>query len=404
MIWMTEPSGPLDGPLAGIRVLDLTSVIMGPLATQLLGDLGAEIILIEGSRVDINRDMGVGPHPHLSGVALNLLRNKRSVTLNLKSLSGHTALLRIAATCDVLVTNLRPGPLARAALRYEDIVRVRPDIVYCQAQGYPTNGNRGDDPAYDDIIQSASGLADAARRQTGIPQVAPTIMADKVCGLTIAYSVIAALYRRSITGQGDLVEVPMEPTMVAFTLVEHGGDAIPQPPFGPAGYKRILVPNRRPQASADGWIHVLPYSRDHYDALFEGGGRSELVGDPRYSTPRERIANANLLYQWVAEVVRDETTAHWLRFCRDSGIPVTEVANLDDLVERLPDAEHPVGGVYKSIPPPVQFRNAPTALRRPAPLIGEHTEEVLLEVGFALEEIAALRAAGGLAEPPGDTY
>jgi crotonobetainyl-CoA:carnitine CoA-transferase CaiB-like acyl-CoA transferase len=382
--------------LAGVRVLDLSSVIMAPLATQILGDLGAEVILIEGAVLDINRLMGVGPHPQLSGAALNLLRNKRSVALDFKSEAGRGAVLRIAATCDVVVTNLRPGALARAGLSYEDVAAVRPDIVYCQAQGYPLDSPRADDPAYDDIMQSASGLADAARRQTGRAQISPTIMADKVCGLTIAYSVLAALYRRAVTGEGEWVEVPMEPTMVAFTLVEHGGDAIPRPALGPAGYARILVPNRRPQVTADGWIHVLPYSQKHYDSLFEGGGRPELVGDARYATPQARIANANLLYEWVADLVGPRTTAYWLEFCRRNGIPVTEVANLEDLVDSLPDAQHPVGGSYKTIPSPVRFRRAPSDAWRPAPLVGQHNAEVLREVGLSYEEIESLREAGVL--------
>lgn len=388
-----------QGPLAGVRVLDLSSVIMAPYATQILGDLGAEVILVEGSRLDINRAMGAGPHPELSGTALNLLRNKRGVALDLKSPEGRDALLRLAATCDVLVTNLRPGPLARAGLRYEDIAAVRPDIVYCQAQGYPLDGPRANDPAYDDIIQAASGVADAARRQTGAAQLAPTIMADKVCGLTIAYAVCAALYRRAVTGHGELVEVPMEPTMVAFTLVEHGNDAMFRPPYGPAGYQRILVPNRRPQASADGWVHVLPYSREHYDALFKGTGRTEWLGDPRYATAPSRIANANVLYQWVAEIIKEQPTAYWLDFCREAGIPVTAVADLDDLVDALPDAEHPTGGTYKTIPPPVRFHHSPASVRRPAPMMGEHTDEVLAEVGYSTEEIAALHHSGAIPQP-----
>jgi crotonobetainyl-CoA:carnitine CoA-transferase CaiB-like acyl-CoA transferase len=182
-------------------------------------------------------------------------------------------------------------------------------------------------------------------------------------------------------------------------LVEHGGDAIPQPPMGTAGYNRILVPNRRPQVTADGWIHVLPYSKEHYDSLFGGAGRADLLGDDRYATPQTRIANANVLYEWVAEVVRPRSTAYWLAFCREAAIPVTEVADLDDLVEALPDAQHPVGGAYKTIPPPVRFRHAPASVRRPAPLIGQHSEEILAEVGFSESEVAALRVAGGLAAP-----
>jgi crotonobetainyl-CoA:carnitine CoA-transferase CaiB-like acyl-CoA transferase len=360
------------GLLEGVRVLDLTSVVMGPYATQVLGDLGADVINVEGSQVDINRLMGVGPHPELSGVALNLLRNKRSVALDLKHPDGRAALMRLAASCDVFVTNLRVGALERARLTYDDVAAVRPDVVYCEAHGFARGTARDDDPAYDDVIQAASGLADAAQIQFGAPQLAPTILADKVCGLTIAYAVAAALF------------------------VEHGAAAIPQPPLGPAGYPRILVPHRRPQRTIDGWIHVLPYSLAHYRAIFVEGGRADLLDDERVATSRSRIANSDILYQWVADVMATRTTAEWLTFCRGAGVPVTEVGRLEELVAALPAAEHPVAGTYKEIPPPVRFAEAPSSVRRPAPLLGEHTDEVLDEVGYSADDIAALRESGAV--------
>jgi len=388
------------GPLAGVRVADLTSVVMGPLATQILGDLGAEVTLIEGRGIDTNRLMGPGPHPQLSGVVLNLLRNKRSITLDIKHPEGRRALLRLAATCDVFVTNVRPAGLARAGLAYDDVRAVRPDVIYCSAHGFRQGSSRQDDPAYDDIIQAATGLADAARLQTGTPALAPTILADKVCGLTIAYAVCAALVQRARTGRGQHLEIPMDDTMAAFILAEHGAAAIPRPPLGPAGYPRILTPNRRPQRTLDGWIHVLPYARRHYDALFGAAGRTELVGDQRYATGRALIANADFLYRCTQEVMATRTTAEWLTFCRDRDIPVTEVATLEDLVAALPEEEHPVAGTYKVIPPPVRFADGPTPVRRPAPLIGQHTDEVLGELGYRPEEIEALRVSGAIPPPP----
>jgi crotonobetainyl-CoA:carnitine CoA-transferase CaiB-like acyl-CoA transferase len=388
------------GPLAGVRVLDITSVVMGPYATQILGDLGADVISVEPWRGDTNRAMGPGPLPQLSGIALNLLRNKRNVALDFKHPEGRRAVLAIASTCDVFVTNLRPGTRQRAGLTYADVAAVRPDVVYCQAHGYPTGTPRQDDPAYDDVIQAETGIADATSRVTGQPMISPTLLADKACGLTIAYSVLAALYRRAVTGLGDHVEVPMVDTVTAFILVEHGAAAIPQPALGPAGYPRILTPERRPWPTRDGWMMVLPYTREHYDSIFAASGRTDLLGDERYATGRKRIANAGFLYDEVGRMLAGRTTAEWVAFFREHDVPAAEVGVLEDLIEGLPDADHPHAGTYKVIPPPVRFASAPQSVRRPAPLIGEHTEEVLGEVGYDAEDIASLRSSGALGRVP----
>lgn len=392
------PAGPLDG----IRVLDITSVVMGPYATQVLGDLGAEVITVEPPRGEANRSMGPGPVPQLSGVALNLLRNKRNVSLDFKRPEGRAALLDVAATCDVLVTNLRPGTLERAGISYDDVASRRPDIVYCQAHGYPSDSPRADEPAYDDVIQTETGIADATSRITGRPTIAATIMADKVCGLTIVYAVTAALYRRAMTGQGERIEVPMAETMKAFTLVEHGAAAIPEPSLGPAGYGRLLNRERGPWPTRDGWIMALPYTREQYDSIFAAAGRTDLLGDVRYSTASLRIANAPFLYHEVGSMMAERTTAEWLAFFKEQDVPAAPVATLDELVEELPMDTHPVAGPFRRIPPAVRFARTPQSVRRPAPLIGEHTEEVLGEAGYDANGIAALRRSGALGEVPAE--
>ena len=387
------------GPLDGIRVLDLSTVVMGPLATQTLGDLGADIITIETAIGDTNRFMGPGSHPDLSGVSMNLMRNKRSVVLDLKQEAGRTAFLRIAATSDVVVTNLRPAALARLRLAYEDVVAVRPGLVYCQAAGFPSDSSRADDPAYDDVIQSASGLGDLFIRLGTDPMLLPTLVADKVCGLTVASAVTAALFHRERTGEGQRVEVPMIDVMRAFVLVEHGAGAIPVPALADAGYQRILTIERRPRRTLDGWLSVLPYRRRDYRALFSVGGRDDLHDDPRHAGRAQRIQHSASLYRDVADVLATRTNAFWLEFRRREGIPATEVATLDDLVAALPIEHHPVAGDYRSVPPPVRFGASPASVRRPAPLIGEHGREVLTEVGYAPAELVALERGGILGTP-----
>lgn len=393
---MDDPSG----PLTGVRVLDLTAVVMGPLATQILGDLGADVISVENRRGDINRTMSSGPRPGLSGVALNLLRNKRNIILDIAHPEGRAALLRIAAGCDVFITNLLPGSLRRLRLDYADVAAARPDVIYCQANGYPSESAAADEPAFDDVIQAASGVPDVLRRAGLAPGLVPTLLADKVTGLVLTYAVIAALFHRERTGQGQRVEVPMTAATAAFVLVEHGGAAICQPPRGPAGYPRILTPLRGPARTADGWIAVQPHRDEHWQALLTEAGLDDLVGDKRLSS-REIWRNPGFGYATLARALATHTSARWLAFCSQREIPAAAVTSLDDLIAAMPVAEHPLGGEYRLIPPPARFSATPASVRRPAPLPGQHTREVLAEAGLADDEIDRLEQAGVLRLPEG---
>jgi len=386
----------MAGALKGIRVLDLTSVVMGPMATQILGDLGADVITVESARGETNRAMGPGPHSALSGTSLNLLRSKRNIALDLTHPDGRDVLMRLAATCDVFVTNLRPSSLGRLRLTYDEVRYARPDVVYCQAHGFPTDTDRANDPAYDDIIQSATGVADAARRAYGEPRLVPILVADKVAGLTIVYAVLAALFHRERSGEGQHIEVPMTQAMTAFMLVEHGAGGVSQPPTGPAGYQRILTPERRPQRTADGWINVLPYSRQQYDTLFAAGGREDLLGDARYADGRARIANSDFLYQQVRAILVQRTTGEWLAFCRDNEIPATPVVTLEELLAEQPVMTHPLAGNYRHIRPAARLAATPMRASRPAPLPGQHNHEVLKEVGYSDDDIDDLLTRGVL--------
>ncbi len=385
-------------PLDGIRVIDLTSVVMGPVATQILADQGADVIVIEDRRGDTNRSMGAGAHRELSGVAMNLLRNKRSVGLDIKSDAGYEALGRLVATADVVVTNLRPGSRARAGLTDDRLRGFRPDLIFCAAAGYPVDHELADAPAYDDVIQAATGVVDLNERIGLPPVLIPTLIVDKSAGLVIANMVLAALVRRERTGEGSDITVAMTEVMRAYLLVEHGVGAVLEPPQGPTGYPRILNPDRRPHPTADGMISVLPYDQHHYETLFRLGGREDLITDPRVATRRSRIENGPSLYREVAAILVQRTTAEWLELLRPAGIPIAEVATLDDLVDGLPVVEHPHAGRYRVTPPLTGTAASSDLVRRHAPLHGEHNREVLAEVGYTDAELDGLEDDGVLFE------
>ena len=386
------------GPLAGVRVLDLSSVLMGPLATQILGDWGADVIAVESAAGDTNRFMGPGPVRRLSDISLNLLRNKRNAALDLKHPDGHKAFLAVASTVDVMVTNLRPGPLTRLGLDYERVAQARPDIVYCQAAGFASDGPRADEPAYDDVIQAAAGVPDLFERAGLEPRLAPTLLADKVCGLMVANAVLAGLYHRSRTGEGQRIEVPMAEVLSAFLLVEHSSGAATSSDQVGAGYRRILTEGRRPQRTLDGWVMIFPYLQGHWDLILTIGGAAELVDDPRLSRQARQI-DPGFGYSVLNDVVATKTTAEWLELCSAEGIPATEITGLDTRMASYPLAEHPVAGTYRQIPPAVRFSRTPATVRSPAPMVGQHTEEVLAEAGYGPEQIKALRETGALSHP-----
>lgn len=390
-------------PLDGIRVIDMSSVVMGPLATQIMGDQGADVIVVEDRRGDTNRSMGRGHHPDLSGVSMNLMRNKRSVGLDVRTPSGYAALGRLIATADVFVTNLRPGSRERARLTAPDLRIFNDRLIHCAAAGYPVHSEHADAPAYDDIIQAASGITDLSERIGLPPTLLPTLVADKTAGLVIVNAVLAALFQRERTGDVADITIAMTDVLRSYLLVEHGAAAVPEPPLGPAGYPRILTPERRPQRTADGMINVLPYERHHYEALFRLGGREDLLDDERIRTRRERLANGASLYREVASILVGRTTAEWLDLMREVGVPATAIGTIDDLLVDLPVTHHPHAAGYRVIPPLTGQDPAlgVDVVRRPAPLLGEHGRQMLAEVGYTDVELDALERDGVLFGGPG---
>jgi crotonobetainyl-CoA:carnitine CoA-transferase CaiB-like acyl-CoA transferase len=387
-------------PLAGIKVVDLTTVVLGPLATQILGDLGAEVIKIESPDGDIMRYAGPARHRQMGHVFLNLNRNKRSLVLDLKHPDAAPIFLALVERTDVLMHNMRPQAMARLGFSWERLREVNPRLVYCSAHGYGQNGPFADRPAFDDIIQGGCGLAALEAATGGEARFVPTLIGDKTVGLTMVYAVMAALLQRERTGEGQAVEVPMLETMSAFVMAEHMGGLTFEPPIGPPGYSRMLAPDRRPHRTADGYICILPYTDRHWKEFFRIAGRPELADDPRLADAQTRSRHVAELYALIAECVRDGSTASWLEKLKSADIPSGPVNPLGGLpadehlaaVEMFPRTDHPTEGSIRIVRPPVRFGEADCTLRRPAPRLGEHSREILREAGFADDKIADLLA------------
>jgi crotonobetainyl-CoA:carnitine CoA-transferase CaiB-like acyl-CoA transferase len=388
------------GPLADIKIVDLTTVVLGPLATQILGDLGADVIKIEAPEGDIMRYAGPARHRDMGHIFLNLNRNKRSLCIDLKRPEATQVLLTLVRQADVLMHNMRPQAMARLGFAYEKLRDINPRLVYCSAHGYGQDGPLADRPAFDDIIQGASGFVALEEATGGEARFVPTLVGDKTVGLTMVYAVMAALLQRERSGEGQAVEVPMLETMTAFLMAEHMGGLTFDPPLGSPGYSRMLAPDRRPHRTADGHICILPYTDRHWRDFFRVAGRPELADDPRLADAPTRSRYVAELYALIADCVRSNTTAYWLGKLKAADIPCGPVNPLAKLpedeqlaaVDFFPICDHPSEGRIRTVRPPVRFGAADCALGRPAPRLGEHSREILREAGLGEAEIDDLVA------------
>ena len=368
---------------------------MGPLASRMLADHGADVIRIDPPTA--SPDL-VGGASGLSAIVLDTHRNKRSITLDLKSTQGAAAMRDLIASADVLVTNMRAGALERLGLDAERLRADHPALIHCVANGYGADGPYADRAAYDDAIQAISGLAALPARISGEPAYVPSVIVDKTCALFVVQAVMAALLHRNNTGEGQTITVPMFETMVSFLLIEHLRGAALVPPQGELGYKRLLNPNRRPYRAADGWIALLPYSDANWRDFFALIERPELCVDSRFSSHGARIDNAVELYQFLVDAAPSRTVDEWIALCARYSIPASPVLDIDELfddehlvaVDLMPIVEHPVLGDYRSIRHPVSYDTMSTELRHHAPVPGEHTSEVLRELGWSDDQITAL--------------
>ena len=398
----------MAGPLAGIRVLDLTAVVAGPLATQTLADMGAEVIKVESPAGDTTRYTGPARSPDMSALYMGLNRGKRSLVLDLKQERAKDALWRLIERTDVFVHSMRPQKIERLGFSHQTVRLHHPRIVYAAIHGYRGGGPYSGQPAYDDVIQGQSGVAALMSEIAGEPRYAPTILADKTTASALVGAVSAALYAREKTGRGQFVEVPMFESMVSFVLAEHLFGHCFEPPLGKLGYTRVMGSWRRPYKTKDGYLCMMAYTERHWRRFWTMVGKPEVCDDPRFNSIATRSHNVVALYELAGACLADKTTDEWLVLLRELEIPSARMSSLDALIDDpqlaacgfFKAASHPSEGEIRFTDMPVRFGDDATSAERLQPRLGEHSREVLREAGLAESEINALVASGATVEGP----
>ena len=387
------------GPLQGIKVVDMTTVLMGPYATQMLGDYGADVIKVEALEGDVTRLIGPTRHPGMGPVFLNTNRSKRSICLDLKKPAGREAVLRLIKSADVLVYNVRPQAMARLDLGYDVVAKRNPRLIYAGVFGFGQDGPYATKPAYDDLIQGATGLpALMAETSDGPPRYVPNALVDRIVGLTAVGAICASLVHRERSGRGQRVDIPMFETMASFVMGDHMGGLTYEPPLDKGGYARHLSRDRRPYKTSDGYLSVIVYNDKQWNSFFKATGRDDLQSDPRFATFAARAVNIDCVYGELARIFESRSTAEWIELLNKADIPVMPMHDLQGILndEHLvatgffPVVEHPTEGPIRSMKVSASFSETVAEPVRLAPRLNEHGAEILQEAGFSRENIETM--------------
>ena len=387
------------GPLQGIKVVDMTTVLMGPFATQTLGDYGADVIKIESLDGDVTRQIGPTRHPGMGPVFLNANRSKRSICLDLKKDAGRAVVLRLVANADVLVYNVRPQAMQRLRLGYDDVAAVNPRLIYAGVFGFGQDGPYAAKAAYDDLIQGGSALAHLmARGGDGTPRYVPNALVDRIVGLNAVGAILASLVHRDRTGVGQRVDIPMFETMAGFVMGDHLGGLTYEPPLDQGGYARHLSPDRRPYKTSDGYVCVIVYNDKQWDKFLAATGRDDLRSDPRFATFAGRATNIDHVYAELARIIALRSTAEWIKLLDEADVPALPMHDLVSILsdphlvatEFFPTVEHPSEGKIRSMRTAATWSETSAEPTRLAPRLGEQSEDVLREAGYSPDEIAQL--------------
>jgi len=388
----------MSGPLNGVRVLDLTTALSGPVASQILGDMGADVIKVEHPEGDSIRDIGPARNQGMGAMFLHTNRGKRSIVLNLKSPAGCAAFKRLAAVSDVFVCNARPKAMRRLGLSYADLADVNPEIIYVNIVGYGSDGSYADKPAYDDLIQAAAGIA-SLRPAHAAARYAPIAIADRITGILAANAALGALYHRAQSGQGQHVEVPMFESLASLVLADHMAGLTFEPPLGPPVFRRYAE-IRRPIQTRDGFLSMMVLTDRQWKTFFTAVGEPQIIEDPRFKLMADRTNNLEALYAIVSEILVKRGTEEWIALLEAADIPVAKIETMESLMTHphlaasgfFATTNHPSEGTIRTMAKTSTWSRTQPSSTRHAPRLGEHTEEVLTEAGFSDADIATILA------------
>jgi crotonobetainyl-CoA:carnitine CoA-transferase CaiB-like acyl-CoA transferase len=391
------------GPLKGVKVIDMTTVLMGPYAAQMLGDYGADVIKVESLEGDVTRLIGPTRHHGMGPVFLNTNRSKRSIALDLKKPGGRDAVLRLLKSADVLIYNVRPQAMVRLQLGYDVVSKVNSRLIYAGVFGFGQDGPYAAKPAYDDLIQGATALpALIAKTGDGIPRYVPNALVDRIVGVTAVGAICASLVHRDRTGRGQRLDIPMFETMASFVMGDHMGGLTYEPPLDKGGYPRHLSRDRRPYKTSDGHVCVIVYNDKQWENFFKATGRDDLRGDPVFTTFAGRATNIDVVYAELARIFETKTTAEWLELLSKADIPVMPMHDLESILQDphlvatgfFPLVDHPSEGKIRSMKASAQWSETTVEPSRLAPRLNEHGHQILQEAGFSADEVAALVREG----------